>query len=43
VRDAYLQGGGWVAMWWAVLAVGAIGLVFFGLAWLAMRRMQVKA
>jgi ABC-2 type transport system permease protein len=43
VRDAFLQGGGWAAMWWAVLAIGAIGLVFYGLAWRAMRRMQVKA
>ena len=43
VRDAFLQGGGWAAMWWAVLAIGAIGLVFFVLAWRAMRRMQVKA
>ncbi len=43
VRDAFLQGGGWPAVWWAVLAIGAIGLVFYGLAWWAMRRMQVKA
>jgi len=26
-----------------VLAVGAIGLVFYTLAWRSMRRMQVKA
>jgi len=43
VRDAFLQGGGWPAVWWAVLAIGAIGLVFYGLAWRAMRAMQVKA
>jgi len=43
VRDAFLQGGGWPAVWWAVLAVGAIGLVFYALAWRSMRRMQVKA
>jgi ABC-2 type transport system permease protein len=43
VRDAFLQGGGWPAVWWAVLAIGAIGLVYFGLAWRAMRHMQVKA
>jgi ABC-2 type transport system permease protein len=43
VRDAFLQGGGWPAMWWAVLAIGAIGLVFYALAWRAMRPMQVKA
>jgi ABC-2 type transport system permease protein len=43
VRDAFLQGGGWPAMWWAVLAIGGIGLVFYTLAWRTMRRMQVKA
>jgi ABC-2 type transport system permease protein len=43
VRDAFLQGGGWPAVWWAVLAVGAIGLVFYALAWRTMRRMQVRA
>jgi ABC-2 type transport system permease protein len=43
VRDAFLQGGGWPAVWWAVLAIGALGLAFYGLAWRTMRRMQVKA
>ena len=43
VRDAFLQGGGWPAVWWAVLAIGAIGGVFYVLAWRSMRRMQVKA
>ena len=43
VRDAFLQGGGWPAVWWAVLAIGAIGLVFYTLAWRTMRRMQVRA
>jgi ABC-2 type transport system permease protein len=43
VRDAFLQGGGWPAVWWAVLAIGAIGSVFYVLAWRSMRRMQVKA
>jgi ABC-2 type transport system permease protein len=43
VRDAFLQGGGWPAVWWAVLAIGAIGLIFYALAWRAMRRMQVAA
>jgi len=37
------RGGGWPAVWWAVLAIGAIGLVFYVLAWRVMRRMQVKA
>ena len=43
VRDAFLQGGGWPAVWWAVLAIGAIGVVYYALAWRVMRRMQVKA
>jgi ABC-2 type transport system permease protein len=43
VRDAFLQGGGWPAVWWAVLAIGVIGLAFYGLAWRTMRHMQVKA
>jgi drug efflux transport system permease protein len=43
VRDAFLQGGGWPAVWWAVAAIGAIGAVFYALAWATMRRMQVKA
>lgn len=43
VRDALLQGGGWPAMWSNVLIIGVIGAIFYGLAWLGMRRMQVKA
>jgi ABC-2 type transport system permease protein len=43
VRDALLQGGGWPAMWLFVLIIGVIGSIFFGLAWLRMRAMQVKA
>ena len=43
VRDAFLQGGGWPAVWWAVLMIGVIGAVYYAFAWLAMRRMQVKA
>ena len=43
VRDAFLQGGGWPAVWWAVLMIAVIGVVYYALAWLAMRRMQVKA
>jgi len=43
VRDAFLQGGGWPAVWWAELAIGAIGVGYYTLAWRAMRRMQVKA
>jgi ABC-2 type transport system permease protein len=43
LRDALLQGGGWPAVWYKVLIIGAIGTIFYGLAWLGMRRMQVKA
>jgi drug efflux transport system permease protein len=43
VRDAFLQGAGWPAMWRNVLPIAAIGLVFYALAWRATRRMQVNA
>src|SRR5690242_16314072 len=43
VRDAYLQGGGWPAVWWAVLAIAVISAVYYALAWRTMRRMQVRA
>ena len=43
VRDALLQGGGWPSMWFSVLMIGIIGFIFFGLAWLHMRAMQVSA
>jgi len=43
VRDALLQGGGWPAVWYKVLIIGAIGALFYGIAWSGMRRMQVKA
>jgi ABC-2 type transport system permease protein len=43
VRDAFLQGGGWPATWYKVLFIGAIGCVFYSLAWRGMRKMQVKA
>jgi ABC-2 type transport system permease protein len=43
VRDALLQGGGWPAMWFNVLMIGAIGGAFYFVAWRNMRYMQVKA
>jgi ABC-2 type transport system permease protein len=43
VRDALLQGGGWPAMWNKAFIIGVIGALFYGIAWLGMRRMQVKA
>jgi ABC-2 type transport system permease protein len=42
VRDAFLQGGGWPAVWYKVLAVGVIGLTFYGIAWRRMRAMQLE-
>ena len=42
VRDALLTGGGWPAMWSSVLAIGAIGMVFFLMVWRKMRRMQLS-
>ena len=42
VRDAMLQGGGWPAMWPRVASVGAIGGLFYMLAWGKLRRMQLE-
>ena len=42
VRDALLEGGGWPAMWFSVFMIALLGAVFYTLAWLSMRRMQVK-
>ncbi len=42
VRDTFLQGGGWPAVWYKVLALAAIGSVFFWFGWRRMRRMQLE-
>ncbi len=42
VRDALLQGGGWPAVWWKVLAIAGIGSVFFALAWRRLRPMRLE-
>jgi ABC-2 type transport system permease protein len=42
VRDAMLQGGGWPAVWYKVLAIGVIGGLFFAIGWRRMRRMQLE-
>jgi len=42
VRDALLQGGGWSAVWWKVIAIGFTGSVFYTFAWRNMRKMQLK-
>ena len=41
VRDALIRGGGWPAVWWAVLAIGVIAAVFYLLTWRKMRLMQL--
>jgi ABC-2 type transport system permease protein len=43
VRDAFLQGGGWSAVWSKTLMIGVIGTVFFAVGWLGRRRMQLSA
>jgi ABC-2 type transport system permease protein len=43
VRDLFLQGGGWAANWYKVLAIGGIGSVFFTMAWRRMRPMRLEA
>jgi ABC-2 type transport system permease protein len=43
MRDALLQGGGWPAMWGNVGAIALFGALFYTLAWLNMRRMQVRS
>ena len=42
VRDAFLQGGGWPALWLNVVIIGLIGSIFFMIGWRGMRRMQLK-
>lgn len=42
VRDVFLQGGGWSAVWYKVAAIGGIGTLFFTMAWRRMRRMQLE-
>lgn len=42
VRDALVRGGGWPAVWWAVLAIAGLASVFYALAWRKMRLMQLK-
>jgi ABC-2 type transport system permease protein len=41
VRDAFLEGGGWPAMWSSVVAIAGFGAAFFAMAWRNMRAMQL--
>ena len=43
VRDGFVRGGGWPAVWHAPLMLALIGTVFFLKAWKKMRHMQVEA
>jgi ABC-2 type transport system permease protein len=42
VRDALLEGGGWLATWYKVPIIGVIGGIFYLIAWRKMRRMQPR-
>jgi ABC-2 type transport system permease protein len=42
VRDSLLAGGGWPSVWYRVLIIGAIGAIFYAIAWRNLRRMQLK-
>lgn len=43
VRDAFLRGGGWPAVWPGIVAIGLLASALFLLAWRRMRPMQVEA
>jgi ABC-2 type transport system permease protein len=43
VRDAFVRGGGWPAVWEAPIMLALIGLFFFFQAWRKIRHMQVEA
>jgi len=43
IRDAFLRGGGWPAIWYAPIALALLGAFFFWRAWSVMKDMQVKA
>lgn len=43
IRDAFLRGGSWGALWHAPIGLSLLGAFFFWQAWRAMKDMQVKA
>lgn len=43
IRDAFLRGSGWEAVWPAPIALALLSVFFFFRAWSAMKDMQVKA
>jgi ABC-2 type transport system permease protein len=42
-RDAFLRGSSWAGVWHAHLALALLGSVFLLVAWIGMRKMQVKS
>ena len=43
IRDAFLRGGGWPAIWYAPVALAVLSGFYFFRAWAVMKDMQVKA
>jgi drug efflux transport system permease protein len=43
IRDAFLRGGGWPAVWYAPIALALLSSFFFYRAWKVMKPMQVMA
>lgn len=43
VRNGLVRGGSWGSLWDAPIALSIIGAVFFAIAWVRMRKMQVAA
>jgi ABC-2 type transport system permease protein len=43
IRDAFLRGGGWAAIWYAPVALAVLSGFYFYRAWAVMKDMQVKA
>ena len=42
-RDVFVRGSGWLGVWPAVPALAGLALLFFGVAWLTSRKMQLRA
>ncbi|MEP6945907.1 MAG: ABC transporter permease [Acidobacteriota bacterium] len=42
-RDALVRGGSWSGVWATPFILAAIGLFFFSISWLKMRKMQIEA
>ncbi len=43
IRDAFVRGGGWSAVWDAPIALVLLSLFFFLRAWLVLKPMQIKS